>query len=279
MVDLDDDLTYGADYLFALERSVDIPSLDSLLQQELIRREMELARQLQASFLPEALPQIYGYDFFALHHVADKVGNDFYHFLPLPDGKCAAFLGSVIGKSLAGALVRAKLAAEARLCFLTEEDPAVAMARVSDAVCEDAGTLDCFISLAAAVLDPRSHTIKLVNAGDATPLWYRRGGNHMEECMSHTAADMPLDIMPGQQFSTCRLEPGDAVILVGPGSSSPPNMIACILMYSKLSSALTTGRLCEFKGLREDLMRYLRCHPAERVRNDDVTLVCFARQG
>src|SRR5208337_5251697 len=55
-----------------------------LLLQERTARDLQLARQVQESFLPRRLPEIPGMQFCASYKAALEVGGDFYDFIPLP---------------------------------------------------------------------------------------------------------------------------------------------------------------------------------------------------
>src|SRR5437879_10054103 len=93
---------------------------EGTLARERLRRDLELARQIQLSFLPAHLPTVPGYDFFAHYEPALEVGGDYYDFIPVSDGRLAILLGDVAGKGVPAALLMAKLSSDARSCLLTE---------------------------------------------------------------------------------------------------------------------------------------------------------------
>ncbi len=57
---------------------------ESLLERERIERDLKLAEQVQKRFLPQSVPLIPGFEFFAHYHPAFEVGGDYYDFVPLP---------------------------------------------------------------------------------------------------------------------------------------------------------------------------------------------------
>ncbi|MCI0464951.1 MAG: SpoIIE family protein phosphatase, partial [Gemmataceae bacterium] len=145
-----------------------------LMARERLKRDLELAHQVQLSFLPARLPEVPDYHFFAHYESAQEVGGDYYGFVPLPQRqRLAMLLGDVAGKGVAAALWMAKISADARSCMLTEADPAVAITKLN-AVLHEAGQTDRFVTLVAVVLDAREHTATLVNAGHPSPLIYRQ---------------------------------------------------------------------------------------------------------
>ena len=75
---------------------------------------------MQLGFLPQTLPEVAGYEFYAHYSPAQTVGGDYYDFVPLPGGRVAVVLGDVAGKGVPAALLVAKLSSEVRFCLLTE---------------------------------------------------------------------------------------------------------------------------------------------------------------
>src|SRR5207253_9533220 len=62
-----------------------------------LQRDLELAHQVQLSFLPLEEPQVPGYEFYADYEPAQEVGGDYYGFIPLPaqNNRLAILLGDV----------------------------------------------------------------------------------------------------------------------------------------------------------------------------------------
>ena len=56
---------------------------ESLLARERIERDLKLAEQVQKRFLPQTVPLIAGYEFYAYYHAAYEVGGDYYDFVPM----------------------------------------------------------------------------------------------------------------------------------------------------------------------------------------------------
>jgi phosphoserine phosphatase RsbU/P len=144
------------------------------LARERLKLDLELAREVQRSFLPLRLPEVPGYEFFAYYESAYEIGGDYYDFIPLSRQRVAVLLGDVAGKGVAAALLMAKLSADARFCMLTEPDTAAAVTKLNSLMIQS-GNADRFVTLVAAILDHESHTVTLVNAGHPSPLIYHRG--------------------------------------------------------------------------------------------------------
>ncbi|MBV9123995.1 MAG: GAF domain-containing protein, partial [Planctomycetes bacterium] len=118
------------------------------LARERLNRELELAREVQRSFLPLHLPKVPGYEFFARYESAEEVGGDYYDFLSLPGSRLGVLLGDVAGKGVPAALVMVKFSAEARTCLLTEPELAAAITRLNTNLSRT-GLAERFVTLAA----------------------------------------------------------------------------------------------------------------------------------
>src|SRR5262249_50805326 len=85
-------------------------------------RDLHLAEEVQRGFLPQQLPQLPGYEFYAHYSPAQEVGGDYYGYVPLGPNRLALSVGDVAGKGVAAALLMAKLSSDVRFCLLSEAD-------------------------------------------------------------------------------------------------------------------------------------------------------------
>ena len=76
---------------------------ESLLERERVTRDLKLAEQVQKRFLPQSVPNIPGYEFFADYDPAYEVGGDYYDFVQLPGNRLSVAVGDVSGKGVAAA--------------------------------------------------------------------------------------------------------------------------------------------------------------------------------
>src|ERR1700730_15901357 len=172
------------------------------LARERLKLDLELAREVQRDILPLRLPEVPGYEFFAHYESAFEVGGDYYDFIPLPRQRVGVMLGDVGGKGVGASLLMAKLSADARFCMLTEPDPATAVTRLNSLM-NQSGISNRFVTLAVAILDHRSHTVTLVNAGHPSPLIYRRATRTVEEATSNELCGLPVGVLDGREDFPC----------------------------------------------------------------------------
>src|SRR5271167_420504 len=109
--------------------------LESLLERERLNRDLKIAEQVQKRFLPQGVPTVPGYEFFAHYQPTYQVGGDYYDFVPLSGDRIAFALGDVAGKGVAAALMMAKFSGDTRYCVLTNPTPASAATALNSLLC------------------------------------------------------------------------------------------------------------------------------------------------
>lgn len=129
-----------------------------------MREEIDYARKIQLSMLPQTAPQLDWMDLAAASLPATEVGGDYYEYFRLSDSKLALVIGDVAGHGLASGL----LLSGVRSClYLLEEDlaaPKEVFERLNRMVRR---TTDkrTYMTLLCAVLDRETGTMTLVSAG------------------------------------------------------------------------------------------------------------------
>src|SRR5687768_13086543 len=228
------------------------------LARERLKVDLELARAVQRGFLPLQLPEIPGYEFFAHYESAYEIGGDYYDFIPLPQQRLAVLLGDVAGKGVVAALLMAKLSADARFCMLTEPDSAVAVTRLN-ALMNRSRIAGRFATLVAAVLDPASHTVTLVNAGHPSPLVYRCATLTAAEAVGNEVAGFPLGVLDGFEYASCqvRLEPGDSILAFTDGVTEAMDVNNVQLQIKGVHAAVQ-GESCSLCALGERVVKAVK---------------------
>jgi serine phosphatase RsbU (regulator of sigma subunit) len=179
-----------------------------------LKRDLEVAREIQQAMLPDGMWSGAGVEAFGLTKPANTVGGDFYDILPQPDGTVLVALGDVAGKASPAALLMALLLAMLRTLVDEGLDIAVLVKRLNLQICRHAPG-SRFITLFVACYDPRSGNLRFVNAGQTPPLLRRQNGS-IERLMTGGIA---LGMFDGSTYEsgTARLDPGDALVMYSDG--------------------------------------------------------------
>jgi serine phosphatase RsbU (regulator of sigma subunit) len=128
---------------------VSITLLTLLLGMELVdkinyRDELELARELQASLIPKALPDVPGFQLGAYNRIANLVGGDIYDFVVLPDQRLAVLFGDASGHGMAAGLVMAVAHAAFRTQLETDPAPEAMFGTLNRILCRTGGPRSFF---------------------------------------------------------------------------------------------------------------------------------------
>lgn len=249
------------------------------VEQEWIKSELELAREVQASFLPHQLPKIEGYEFWAYYEAAVQVGGDFYDCLPLPGGRMAVLIADVSGKAIAAALFMAKAISDTRVALVMNPDrPVDAMLAINRSIYAS-GLIGRFISMVICILDPKSGTIVLVNAGHFSPLLRKPDGRTMEIAGSDVSGLLlGVSDTANYQSTERQLEPGDCVVFYSDGITEA--------LDSERGAQYGSDRLLtciaavgpDPQKLGEAIVRDVRDHAGGYKQSDDMTLLLLHRR-
>jgi phosphoserine phosphatase RsbU/P len=242
-----------------------------------LKRDIELATQVQKSFLPKKLPQIAGYEFYAHYESALEVGGDYYDFIPLPNNRLGIMIGDVAGKGVPAALLMAKVSADARFCTLTEPTLADAIGKLNEQM-QEAGQLDRFVTFAGCLLDLQDHSLSVVSAGHQPPVVYRSATKSFEDGCTRDQAGLPLGVVDGisYQFNTVTLGPSDTVVLFTDGASESKNVQEKDFGMEGVYAALKPGPMRP-KEMGVRLVEAVKRHATGRKPHDDLTVVTFGR--
>jgi serine phosphatase RsbU (regulator of sigma subunit) len=179
-----------------------------------LKRDLEVAREIQQAMLPDGMWSGTGVEAFGLTKPANTVGGDFYDILPRPDGTVIVALGDVAGKASPAALLMALLLAMMRT--LVDEGLTISalVKRLNVQVARHAPP-SRFITLFVASYDPRTGLLQFVNAGQTPPLLRRENGS-IERL---STGGIALGMFDGSTYTagTAHLNPGDAVVMYSDG--------------------------------------------------------------
>jgi phosphoserine phosphatase RsbU/P len=249
---------------------------ESLIERERVNRDLKLAEQVQKRFLPQSVPAIPGFEFFAHYDPAYEVGGDYYDFVPLPGHRLAIALGDVSGKGVAAALMMAKFSGDTRYCILTENSPAAA-ANELNTLLFSAAIEEKFITLSLSVLDTEKNTLAIASAGHL-PVMIRRSNGTVDE-IGEDIAGFPLGIIPDGDYKQTEvsLNAGDVVAIFSDGVTDARNLRE--ELYDSRDKRRVIKKLAETTGGPEAvgraLLQDIREYSAGHNQVDDITLICF----
>ncbi|HEX6986105.1 MAG TPA: GAF domain-containing SpoIIE family protein phosphatase, partial [Planctomycetaceae bacterium] len=246
-----------------------------LVAQRDMQRELDFAMQVQLGFLPSHPPEVPGYEFFDYYEAAQRVGGDYFDYVELADGRVAVTVGDVAGKGVPAALLMARLFSSARYQLLTRPTAGEALGALNTEIARTA-LGHRFITCLFAVLDPKTHTVTVANAGHMAPLIRDAAGKVAP--LGQKESGMPIGIARDQAFAEVvrPIGPGDTLLMYTDGvteAMSPENEL---YGRERLVRLVRSGRQ-PIRELIESVVADVARFAGDRPQRDDICLVGFRR--
>jgi serine phosphatase RsbU (regulator of sigma subunit) len=247
------------------------------IEKSRMEEELKIARDLQASMLPEKAPAMEGFSIAATSIPAREVGGDFYDFIAAGgDGKCerlGIIVGDVSGKAVSGALVMA--ASRSIFRVLTEANASVKeVMSIGNARLIKDVKKGMFVALLYAVLDSRERALVLSNAGQTQPILCScdNGEPRYVETQGDT---FPLGILRESDYQeTCfSLRRGDTLVIYTDGVVEAKNDREELYGFDRLLLAIGEGRHLGAEELMSKLMDDVMNFVGGIDQHDDLTIV------
>jgi sigma-B regulation protein RsbU (phosphoserine phosphatase) len=248
---------------------------------ERIESELNIAHDIQMSFLPKIFPPFPNrteFDLYATIEPAKEVGGDLYDFCLLDDEHLFFYIGDVSDKGVPAALFMAvTMSLMKRTAQQTGVDPARILAIVNkDLSAENENLL--FVTLACGILNFKTGELVYSNAGHNPPVIIRANGQ--PEWMK-LPEGMVLAVMPDTPYlnKTIRINKGDTVLLYTDGVTEAMNPERKLYSEEKLfetSKALAGKSLID---LVKQLVVSVKTHANGAPQSDDITVLAVKLNG
>jgi len=186
-----------------------------MIDRERIQKELQLAQDIQRTFLPEELPQIPGWKIASRWQPAKQVGGDFYDAFQIEGERLGIVIADVSDKGLAASLymtvAQTLIHAEGR----SGSDPMTTLQKVNEIIVQNSRE-GLFVTCFYAVIHLQTGEMVYANAGHNRPLWYSRSERKLNWLLK---GGMPLGVEPNQHFSneSIQLNRGDQIFLYTDG--------------------------------------------------------------
>ena len=239
-------------------------------EQELlaIRNELEIARRIQTSILPESMPELSGMQIAAQYVPMSQVAGDFYDFLVLDDRRMGVLIADVSGHGVPAALVASMVKIAIAAQAEHAHDPGKVMAGLNSVLF---GKLQGqFVTAAYLFLDLEAGTGRYSAAGHPPLLHYRAAVQSIDDVVEN---GLILGVMPLASYETKALElgSGDRFLLYTDGvleADQQGEEFGAARVKQVFSQTLSADELCA--ALSKEIRTWSR-----GVASDDITIVAL----
>ena len=250
------------------------------LQKEMVNRErleheVQLARQIQKTFLPEHLPEIAGWNLAATWITARQVGGDFYDVFELPGGRLGLFIADVSDKGIPAALFMALTRTLVRAVVFDTPSPADAMRRVNALIIPD-NQQGMFVTAVYGVLTLKTGKFTYANAGHNPPIRLC-GATRTMELLRRTGAALGIIEDIPMEDRTITLEPDDFLLLYTDGMTEAFSPDDETYGDERLQQVLGAVEAATARGVLDMLETSVRQFMGSLPPGDDLTMLGVKR--
>ncbi len=248
---------------------------EALIEGEKLRQELELARVVQMSTLPAAMPAVAGYDVCGTFLPAAATGGDTYDLACIDQGLLIV-LGDATGHGIAPALSVTQMHAMLRMAFRLGADLETAFGQVNDQL---AATLpdDRFITAFVGLLDAAAHKLRYLSGGQGPILHFQAASG---ACLRYPPTGFPLGAMPlpaRRPAASIDLAPGDLLVLLSDGVFEYFDASGEAFGEDRVEAVLREHHAATTAALSRRLLDVVRSFAAGAPQQDDVTMVLVKR--
>jgi sigma-B regulation protein RsbU (phosphoserine phosphatase) len=246
---------------------------------EKMARELALAGEVQASFLPRELPDVPGWQLSITLEPARDTSGDFYDVNLLPDGRLGILVADVVEKGVGAALFMALSWILIRT-YAAEypAQPELVLSAVNRRILEDTNA-NQFVTVFYGILDPATGTLAYCNAGHCPP--YLVSAQNSEDVQSLVRTGLPLGIFSDKTWEqrTVQLDPGDVLVLYTDGITEARSERETLYGEDRLLESVRASLGRSARDIQDAVMRDVRrfVGDAPNVQRDDIALAVVVR--
>ena len=267
--------------LNGVTQQISLAIQDDHLNQEVIDRErmekeIQLARQIQKTFLPERLPTIEGWNLDLRWTTAREVGGDFYDVFTTQHNKLAIAIADVSDKGMPAALYMTVTRTLIRSSAQSIHSPAKVLERVNELLAVDNTQNGMFVTAVFAILDPENGSLEYAIAGHNLPMLFKANSQQVEQLQK---GGMALGVVEDAKYvdQTIILEKGDTLLLYTDGVTETFSPTEELFSEPRLIETLKEACLQNEKAVLEVIENKIESFRLGGAISDDVTMINIHR--
>ncbi|HEY2461532.1 MAG TPA: PP2C family protein-serine/threonine phosphatase [Candidatus Acidoferrum sp.] len=248
-----------------------------LADKVIMKRDLEIAREIQSWLVPAHPPEIVGGDIAFATRPQNSVAGDYYdafypHANEADSGKLMLVIADVAGKSVPAALLMATLQASLRTVAEENEPLAELVTRLNRYACAHSLDGRRFTTGVFGQYDPTARSLTYVNAGHNTPV-LRRADGSIERLET---GGLPLGIQPTTyETATVAIGAGDVLIFFTDGVVEAFNDQGQEYGDPRWLETICALPVCDAQTSLQYLMKQVDNFVGATRQSDDITCMIF----
>ena len=242
------------------------------LRQELVKKELELAAEMQAILLPQYLPKNEHYEVSAFYKAHQQVGGDYYDFMELNDNEVMFCIADVSGKGVSAAFLMANFQAYLRSIFSYRNGDLVEIVRELNERVMETAMGEKYITLFLAVYKRSSRTLNYINCGHNPPVIADSNGYTQELKLGTIGLGM-FESLPKVMEGELKLSPGSAIVCFTDGLVETENADNIEFGTERLEKIILTYFEDSMSDLNDVILQSLNEFKGDSPYRDDLAIL------
>ncbi|MCK4532150.1 SpoIIE family protein phosphatase [bacterium] len=244
-----------------------------LIESERLKKELQIAQQIQQSLLPKKCPQIPAFTVSTFYKAAKEVGGDYYDFFWITPKKLGIVIADVSGKGIPGSLGMALTRSIFRSQITENSQPAEVLAKTNVLVCRDIKK-GLFVTMLFAILDTENQTLQYASAGH-NPLLFIHKNKPSWTKSSGIALGMADKTLFNQHIKqeTLSLDKGSLLIFYTDGITEAMNRKQEEFGETRLEKAALNCKDDNAETIITKIKKEIEIFTAGAEQNDDITII------
>ncbi|UPU34434.1 SpoIIE family protein phosphatase [Geomonas paludis] len=242
----------------------------ALLENARVTRDLELAKQIQLSLLPEAPPTLPGVRIASRCVPAAHVGGDYYDFFERGDQVVDLVMADVSGHSVGAALIMVETRSVLRAQIKEPRSASDLLKLLNELLHDDLTGAELFITMFCARYDSATRTLRYANAGHTRPLLFRAG-----TAIELDAEGLILGVERNVAFEEqhMALQAGDLLFIYTDGIIEAENGAGELFGIPRLCGLLETMLELEPEVVIEKVLSEVSSYAWPNPLQDDISMV------
>ncbi len=242
------------------------------LRQELVKKELELAAEMQAILLPHSLPKNSSYEVSAFYKAHQQVGGDYYDFMELNDDEVMLCMADVSGKGVSAAFLMANFQAYLRSIFAYRNGDLVEIVRELNERVMQTALGEKYITLFLAVYRKSTRILNYINCGHNPPIVADPHG--YTQVLKHGTIGLGMfESLPKVLEGELRLDPGAVLVCFTDGLVETENADDQDYGTERLEKLVLTYFKDGMAELNNTILQSLNEFKGDAPYNDDIAIL------
>ena len=244
-----------------------------MIEKEKIEKELQIAREIQQSFLLNEALDLKGIDAAYVNIPSSEVGGDYYDIVPLDETKTIFTINDICGHGIPASLLMSIFRTNFVYWIKKDKDMVATIVHLNNLIAETTES-NLFVTSFTCCLDRENKKISYVNAGHNSPFILRNDDDE-DEIIKLEEGSLAVGLFPGVSYKVAEIElkPEDLLVLYTDGIVEAENPGGEQYSLNRLIDFITVNREHKAEAIKEKFIEELKGFIDKNYFEDDITFI------